>query len=326
MQPTDIRNPDYFHKVVDCQWACPAHTPGSGIHPADRRWALFRYLVNWKSNVFPGVLGRTCDAVLQPACRRGRVEEEQSARSRSRSRSAASSGSRLTSRTTSPAAGPCGAQERPTRIACVGAGPASLTVAHDLAPLGYDVTVVFDRDARAGGTSPVADSPLPPARRSHRRGDRLRAEARRRFPRRRRDLVDERPAPRDSTRSSSVRARRAGATSNCRAARKAQPTSKSGSTGCPRYRSGTSRRSASASSCWAEATPRWTAAATKRLGGEDVKVIVRSGFEEMKASPWEKKAAVHEGIPILNYLVPKAFLHTAGKLTGMSFEGQSRLR
>ena len=78
MQPTDIRNPDYFHKVVDCQWACPAHTP---VPEYIRMIAAGRYsdayMVNWKSNVFPGILGRTCDRPCEPACRRGRVEEEQ---------------------------------------------------------------------------------------------------------------------------------------------------------------------------------------------------------------------------------------------------------
>ena len=75
--PTDIRNPDYFHKVVDCQWACPAHTP---VPEYIRLIAAGRYadayMVNWKSNVFPGILGRTCDRPCEPACRRGRVEEE----------------------------------------------------------------------------------------------------------------------------------------------------------------------------------------------------------------------------------------------------------
>ena len=76
MQPTDIKHPDYFHKVVDCQWACPAHTP---VPEYIRLIAAGRYadayLVNWKSNVFPGILGRTCDRPCEPACRRGRVEE-----------------------------------------------------------------------------------------------------------------------------------------------------------------------------------------------------------------------------------------------------------
>ena len=98
-------------------------------------------------------------------------------------------------------------------------------------------------------------------------------------------------------------------------------TSTSASTGCRRCRSATSRRSASASSSSAAATPRWTAAAAPSASAaSDVKVIVRSPFEEMKASPWEKEDAIHEGIPILDCLVPKAFLHTDGKLTGMSFD------
>ena len=77
MQATDINRPDYFHKVVDCQWACPAHTPVPEYIRliADQRYTD-AYMVNWKSNVFPGILGRTCDRPCEPACRRGRVEEE----------------------------------------------------------------------------------------------------------------------------------------------------------------------------------------------------------------------------------------------------------
>ena len=77
MKPTDIKNPDYFHKVVDCQWACPAHTP---VPEYIRLIAHGRYsdayMINWKSNVFPGILGRTCDRPCEPACRRSRVEDE----------------------------------------------------------------------------------------------------------------------------------------------------------------------------------------------------------------------------------------------------------
>src|SRR6476646_3802973 len=81
MKPTDISDPAYFHKVVDCQWACPAHTP---VPEYIRLIAQGRhdeaYWVNWVSNVFPGVLGRTCDRPCEPACRRGRVEEKQTAK------------------------------------------------------------------------------------------------------------------------------------------------------------------------------------------------------------------------------------------------------
>ena len=85
MKPTDIANPDYFHKVVDCQWACPAHTP---VPEYIRLIAAGRYgdayLVNWESNVFPGILGRTSDRPCEPACRRGRVEEGGDAKARSK--------------------------------------------------------------------------------------------------------------------------------------------------------------------------------------------------------------------------------------------------
>ena len=77
MKLTDIGDPNYFHKVVDCQWACPAHTP---VPEYIRLIAQGRYtdayMINWKSNVFPGILGRTCDRPCEPACRRGRVEKE----------------------------------------------------------------------------------------------------------------------------------------------------------------------------------------------------------------------------------------------------------
>jgi NADPH-dependent glutamate synthase beta subunit-like oxidoreductase len=149
VKPTDIGNPDYFHKVVDCQWACPAHTP---VPEYIRLIAAGRYgdayLVNWRSNVFPGILGRTCDRPCEPACRRSRVEDGQSKEPVAicrLKRVAADYKEDIRPRLPKPAA-----QKLGKRIACVGAGPASLTVARDLAPLGYDV-VVYDGDARAGG-------------------------------------------------------------------------------------------------------------------------------------------------------------------------------
>src|SRR5258708_6346652 len=159
LNPTDIANPDYFHKVVDCQWACPAHTP---VPEYIRLIAAGRYddayMVNWHSNVFPGILGRTCDRPCEPACRRGRVggnngekpqpgavcRPERGA-ARGVKRAAADKRGDVKARRQKPASKTNG-----KRIACVGAGPASLTVARDLAPLGYQVTV-FDQDPRAGG-------------------------------------------------------------------------------------------------------------------------------------------------------------------------------
>ncbi|HMI36931.1 MAG TPA: FAD-dependent oxidoreductase [Steroidobacteraceae bacterium] len=145
MNPTDTTNPDYFHRVVDCQWACPAHTD---VPEYIRLIAQGRftdaYLLNRESNVFPGILGRVCDRPCEPACRRGRVDDKPVAICRLK-RVAADLKGELAGRVPrAPFA------RNGKRIACVGAGPASLTLANDLAPLGYEV-VVFERLATPGG-------------------------------------------------------------------------------------------------------------------------------------------------------------------------------
>ncbi|MDP1534946.1 MAG: NAD(P)-binding protein, partial [Rubrivivax sp.] len=163
MKPTNVADPAYFHKVVDCQWACPAHTPvpeyirliGQGRYDD-------AYMVNWVSNVFPGVLGRTCDRPCEPACRRGRVEEgnepaalrsdappvpfkpEPVAICRLKRVAADFKGGEVRAMMPRPL------PRNGRRVACVGAGPASLTVARDLATQGYAVTV-FDGERQAGG-------------------------------------------------------------------------------------------------------------------------------------------------------------------------------
>ncbi|MDQ3215033.1 MAG: FAD-dependent oxidoreductase, partial [Pseudomonadota bacterium] len=152
MRPTDIRNPDYFHHVVDCQWACPAHT---AVPEYIRLIAAGRYtdayMVNWSSNVFPGILGRTCDRPCEPACRRGRVEQQQAEKPEPvaicRLKRVAADykdddiAARLPKRLV-PLNG--------KRIECLLVTPASMPVARDLAPLGYSVPV-FDQDPQAGG-------------------------------------------------------------------------------------------------------------------------------------------------------------------------------
>ena len=144
MKPTDIAAPDYFHKVVDCQWACPAHTPVPEYIRliAEGRYSD-AYMINWKSNVFPGILGRTCDRPCEPACRRGRVEDTPVAICRLK-RVAADFKDDVAHRMPRPA------PRNGKRIALIGGGPAALTVARDLAPLGYHCTV-FDQDPKAGG-------------------------------------------------------------------------------------------------------------------------------------------------------------------------------
>src|SRR4051812_40456604 len=145
MKPTDISAPDYFHKVVDCQWACPAHTPVPEYIRliAEGRYSD-AYMINWRSNVFPGILGRTCDRPCEPACRRVRVEDAPVAICRLK-RVAADFKGDIRERLLSGAA-----EKNGKRVALIGAGPASLTVARDLLPLGYHV-VIFERDPFAGG-------------------------------------------------------------------------------------------------------------------------------------------------------------------------------
>src|SRR6187397_3457413 len=145
MQPTDTSQPDYFHKVVDCQWACPAHTD---VPEYIRLIAQGRftdaYMVNRHSNVFPGILGRVCDRPCEPACRRGRVEEKPVAICRLKRVAADYKGEIDAFMPDIPAA------KNGKRIALIGAGPASLTVARDLMPLGYSC-VLFEKDPRGGG-------------------------------------------------------------------------------------------------------------------------------------------------------------------------------
>jgi formate dehydrogenase beta subunit len=316
MPPTDIRDPAYFHKVVDCQWACPAHTP---VPEYIRLIAAGRYtdayMVNWKSNVFPGILGRTCDRPCEPACRRGRVEAEPVAICRLK-RVAADNKDDI-----GDLLPPKPAKKNGKRVALIGAGPASLTVVRDLAPLGYEL-VLFDGDKRGGG---MIRSQIP----------------RFRLPE---EVIDEEVdyildrgfiETRFGTHIDSMKALLA---ENFDAVFVGS--------GAPRGRDlDIPGRKEAAKNIhigidWLSNvsfehidkigkrvivlgggnTAMDCCRTSRRLGGEDVKVIVRSGFEEMKASPWEKEDAMHEGIPIFNFLVPKEFTHKDGKLTGVTFE------
>ncbi|MGH7656738.1 MAG: NAD(P)-binding protein, partial [Gemmatimonadales bacterium] len=145
MRPTDVANPAYYHRVVDCQWACPAHT---NVPEYIRMIAQGRYtdayMLNRESNVFPGILGRTCDRPCEPACRRGRLDGKPVAICRLK-RVAADLRDDITDRLPKPPEGNNG-----RRIACIGAGPATLTVANDLRPLGYEI-VIYEQLSRPGG-------------------------------------------------------------------------------------------------------------------------------------------------------------------------------
>ena len=315
MEPTNIAAPDYFHKVVDCQWACPAHTP---VPEYIRLIAAGRYsdayMINWKSNVFPGVLGRTCDRPCEPACRRGRVEKEPVAICRLK-RVAADFKDDIKARLPRPAA-----RKNGKRVALVGGGPASLTVARDLAPLGY-TCVVFDGDPKAGG---MIRTQIP----------------RFRLPE---SVIDEECG---YILDLGVEFRRGQRVNSLRKLLAEDFDAVFIGSGAPRGRDlDIPGRKEAAKNIhigidWLSSvsfghinkigkrvvvlgggnTAMDCCRSSRRLGGEEVTVVVRSGFEEMKASPWEKEDAMHEGIPILNFLVPKAFTHDDGRLTGVTFE------
>lgn len=320
MQLTDRAGPSYFHQVVDCQWACPAHTPvpeyirliGQGRY-ADA------YLINWVSNVFPGVLGRTCDRPCEPACRRVRVEQgnldkpEPVAICRLK-RVAADLKGDIAARLPQPA------PHNGLRVACVGAGPASLSVARDLALQGYAVDV-FDGEARAGGfmRSQIPKFRLPES------------------------VIDEET---DRVLALGVRLLGGQRVESMRALLRAGYDAIFVGCGAPRGREldVPGRQEAAAQIHigidWLASvsfghvssvgervivlgggnTAMDCCRSAKRLGGKDVKVIVRSGFDEMKASPWEKEDALHEGVQILDFHVPKAVAHEGGRLTGLWFE------
>jgi NADPH-dependent glutamate synthase beta subunit-like oxidoreductase/ferredoxin len=315
MKNTDISAPGYFHKVVDCQWACPAHTP---VPEYIRMIAHGRYsdayMLNWKSNVFPGILGRTCDRPCEPACRRVRVENEPVAICRLK-RVAADYKDDIRARLPKPAS-----QKNGKRVALIGGGPASLTVARDLAPLGY-TCVIFDGDAQSGGMirTQIPKFRLPDSVideecgyildlgvefRGGQRIDSLKA------------LLSENwdaifvgsGAPRG--RELNIPGRQEAA-ANIHIGIDWLSSVSFGHTSKIGKRVVVLGGGNTAMDCCRSA---------RRLGGEQVDVVVRSGFEEMKASPWEKEDAQHEGIPIHNYLVPTAFTHDNGKLTGVSFE------
>ncbi len=315
MQRTSTEGPDYFHKVVDCQWACPAHTPVPEYIRliADGRYSD-AYMVNWKSNVFPGILGRTCDRPCEPACRRGRVEDEPVAICRLK-RVAADNKDDVSGRMPPPAASRNG-----KRIALVGAGPAALTVARDLAPLGYEL-VVYDGDAKAGG---MIRSQIP----------------RFRLPE---EVIDEEVG---YITGQGLEMRLGQRIDSLKDLMAEDYDAIFVGTGAPRGRDldlpgrEEARANIHIGIDWLSSvsfghieqigrrvivlgggnTAMDCCRTSRRLGGDDVKVIVRSGFEEMKASPWEKEDAIHEDIPILNFLLPKEFTHDGGRLTGVTFE------
>ncbi|MGZ3940735.1 MAG: FAD-dependent oxidoreductase [Bacteroidia bacterium] len=318
MKPTDIKDPEYFHKVVDCQYACPAHTPvpeyirliGEGRYDE-------AYMINWDSNVFPGVLGRTCDRPCEPACRRGRVEEEPVAICRLK-RVAADNKQGSNVKNMMPK-GPF--KPNGKKVALIGAGPAALTVARDLAPLGYELHI-YDEQKKGGGfmRSQIPSFRLPETVLDEEVNYILDLGIHQHFNHYVKSMKDE------------VLSKNYDAVFVGTGAPKGRdleiPGRKEAS---PNFHIGinwlanvafehTNKIGKNVIVLGGGNTAMDCCRTARRLGGENVKVIVRSPFAEMKASPWEKEDAMHEDIPIIDNHVPKSFVIENGKLKGMMFE------
>ncbi len=307
MEPTDVKDPEYFHKVVDCQYACPAHTPvPEYIRLIAEGKYTEAYMINWDSNVFPGILGRTCDRPCEPACRRGRLDQEPVAICRLKRVAADNKGEvkHLMPR------GPFTPNGK--KVALLGAGPASLTVARDLAPLGYELHL-YDEQKAGGGfmRSQIPAFRLPETVLEEEVDyildlgihtyfnhyvDSLKGVLEKDYDAvfvgtgapRGRDLPDL-PGRQEGAANIFIGIEWLGSVAF-------EHTDKIGKTVIVLGGGNT------AMDCCRTA---------RRLGGTDVKVIVRSPFASMKASPWEKEDAQHEDIPIIDNHVPKSFVFEA---------------
>ncbi len=318
MEPTNINDPEYFHKVVDCQHACPAHTPvPEYIRLIAEEKYTEAYMINWDSNVFPGVLGRTCDRPCEPACRRGRIEgkeEEPVAICRLKRVAADNKGDVKKLMPQGPF------KPNGKKVALIGAGPASLTVARDLAPLGYEIHL-YDEQKLGGGfmRSQIPSFRLPEAVLNEEVNYILDLGIHTHFNQYVKSLKETLSKDYDAVfvgsgapkgRDLDIPGRQEGAKNihigiNWLANVAFEHTAKIGKRVIVLGGGNT------AMDC---------CRTSRRLGGEHVKVVVRSPFAEMKASPWEKEDAMHEDIPIIDNHVPKTFVVENGVLKGMTFE------
>jgi formate dehydrogenase beta subunit len=317
LAPTDVTKPQYYHKVVDCQWACPAHTnvPEYLRLIAQGRYSD-SYMLNRESNVFPGILGRTCDRPCEPACRRGRVDGKPVAICRLK-RVAADLRDDITDRLPrSPHV------KNGKRVALIGAGPASLTVANDLMPLGYEV-VIFEKLDRAGGLMRIN---IPAFR--------LPAK-----------VLDEEV---DYILDMGVDIRYDSPVSSMKALLAEGYDAVFVGSGAPKGKElDIPGRHDTAISDKIHIGIEWLGSVhfghiekieprvliigvgntamdccrtSKRLGATDVKVVARRSRPYFKASPWELEDAEEEKIEIVENHAPKRFVIEKGKLVGMEFE------
>jgi len=321
MQATDTTNPDYFHKVVDCQWACPAHT---NVPEYIRLIAQGRYtdayMLNRESNVFPGILGRTCDRPCEPACRRGRLPEAGGPKPVAICRL-----KRVAADLRDDVSGllpPIPTAKNGKRVACIGAGPASLSVANDLMPHGYAVTI-FEKLDKPGG---LMRTNIP----SFRLPERV--------------LTEEI----DNILNMGVEIRYNSAIESMAALLGQGFDAVFVGSGAPRgknlelpgrYDAGaadhihigidwlgsvafghTTQIGERVLIIGVGNTAMDCCRTSRRLGGRDIKVMARRPRAFFKASPWELEDSEEEGVEIIINYAPKRFVIESGKLTGMEFE------
>ncbi|MDD9304663.1 MAG: FAD-dependent oxidoreductase [Desulfobacter sp.] len=315
MNPTDINDPEYFHRVIDCQFACPAHTPVPEYIRliAEKKYAQ-AYMLNWESNVFPGILGRVCDRPCEPACRRTRVEEKAVAICRLKRVCADNKGD-----VTNLMPGPP-PKKNGKKIALIGGGPASLTVARDLVRLGYTIDL-YDDQLEAGGfvRSQVPSFRLP------------------------KKVLDQEV---NAILNMGVNTHLNTYIPSMKEFLAKGHDAVFVGTGAPRGRD-LDLPGRKAAKAFVHVGIEWLAGVqyghtkktgkttlvigggntamdccrtARRLGGKKVKVIIRGGREQMKASPWEIEDAVREDIPILEHLSPVDFVMKGKVLKGMNFK------
>jgi len=316
--PTNVSDPRYYHKVVDCQWACPAHTNvPEYLRLIAQGQYTDSYMLNRESNVFPGILGRTCDRPCEPACRRGRVDGKPVAICRLKRVA-----SDLRDDDISALLPTAPAVKNGKRIALIGAGPASLTVANDLIPLGYDV-VIFEKYKQAGG---LMRFNIPAFRLPASVLDEETA-----------NIIDMGADVRYGTNISSLKSLLA---ENYDAVFVGSGAPKGKELEIPGRREGNSKDVIHIGIEWLGSvhfghiekiekrvliigvgnTAMDCCRTSKRLGATDVKVIARRSRPHFKASPWELEDAEEEQVEIVENHAPKTFIYENGKLVGMEFE------
>jgi len=319
LNPTDINDPEYFHGVIDCQLACPAHTPVPEYIRliAEKKYAD-AYMINWESNVFPGILGRICDRPCEPACRRGRVEEKAVAICRLK-RVCADNKEDVSGLMPGRLPG-VSKKKNGKKIALIGGGPASLTVARDLLPMGYQIDL-YDDQASAGGfvRSQVPSFRLPEKVLNEEVNAILNMgvtthlktyiSSLKKFLTRGYDAIFiGTGAPRG--RDLDLPGRQAG-----------KQFIHIGIQWLASVQYGHIKKSKKITLVIGGGNTAMDCCRTsRRLGGKEVKVIIRGARENMKASPWEIEDAIREDIPILENLSPIEFVMENGRLKGTMFQ------